>query len=228
MTIDYAFLFAGVALLWVPRRWLRRGLGLLRQRRRSAGVEPITDPWKDREPGRPKVNFRAEFTNLRNYVDFLRALAGALAIWGGLKIAPAIAAEAEAPKSVLRQVLMLQGAVVLIGLLIQTVRLEKKRVSFFPPIFFLAGLSVALTDYRAAAFAFLFVWIVNVALGNAQGFLTAYAVLVVVFGGLFQGFASIPVILAGWLTFLPVLLSLLANRPLVVYTHRGSRAPKPT
>ena len=57
---------------------------------------------------------------------------------------------------------------------------------------------------------------------NAQGFLTAYAVLMVVFGHFFAA-GDLSAMYAGVLCFLPVLLSMLAQRPLAIFTRKGSR-----
>ncbi len=200
---------------------------MLKRRKRSASSDRITEPWKDREPGDPKVNLRVEFAKFRNYLDLLRGLAGSVVIWGGREIAPAIAAELGAPKSVIYQVLGLRCAILLIGLLIQAVRIEKQRVSFYPPIFFLSGLSIGLCGYKAAAFAFVLIWSINAAVSNAQAFLTLYAVLQVAFAYFLSKNGIVQMGLAGLLTFLPVLLSLMASRPLMIFTRRGSRSPKP-
>ena len=223
MILDPVMLAVGIALLWFPRQWMRRGLALLRRRRRSSGSERIVDPWKDREPGDPQVQFGVEFRKFRNYIDLLRGAAGSLAIWGGMGIVPGIALEADAARGASHQVLGLRCAIVLIGLLIQATRFEKDRLSFYPPIFFLAGLSVGVCGHRAAAFAFVMIWAVNPGLSNAGAFLSVYAALLVAFGGLFTSFTSIPVMLMGLLAFLPVVLSLMVKRPLMIFTRKGSR-----
>jgi hypothetical protein len=223
MILDPVMLAVGIALLWFPRQWMRRGLALLRRRRRSSGSERIVNPWKDREPGDPQVQFWVEFRKFRNYIDLLRGAAGSLAIWGGMGIVPGIALEVDAARGVSHQVLGLRCAIFLIGLLIQATRFEKDRLSFYPPIFFLAGLSVGACGYRAAAFAFVMIWAVNPGLSNAGAFLSVYAALLVAFGGLFTSFTSIPVMLMGLLAFLPVVLSLMVKRPLMIFTRKGSR-----
>ena len=81
--------------------------------------------------------------------------------------------------------------------------------------------------FKAAVFAFVMIWAINLGVANAQVFLLFHAVLMVVFGLLFARKAWMPVTLAGLITFLPVLLSLLAQRPLVIFTRKGSRTPKP-
>lgn len=227
MTVNLPFLLLGLALLWFPRHWMRRGVALLRRRRRSSGSERIVDPWKDSEPGDPRVNFRVEFTKVRNYLDLLRALAGGLAIWGGLSVVPALGLGENPPKAAVLQLLVLRCAIVLIGVVIQSVRYEKHRISFYPPIFYLAGLSACLSGLSAAGFAFLLIWSINAGLGNAQAFLSAYALLLGGFGALFAGPKNIPAMLAAGLTFLPVLLSLMAKRPLMIFTRKGSRSPRP-
>lgn len=227
MTFDLPLLALGVVLLWFPRHWMRRGLALLqRQRRSSKGVERIAEPWKDREPGDPRVNARVEFLKFRNYVDLLRGLAGSLLIWGGLGIAPAIAAGAGAARGATWKILAIQAAITIVGVIIQSLRLERGRVSFFPPIFYLSGLSVGLCGYRGAAFAFVAIWSVNVALPNSLSFLLAYAAVLAAFGFAFAGIGNLKVILAAVVTFFPALLSMLANRPLMIYTRKGSRTPK--
>lgn len=228
MNLDLSFLALGVLLLWFPRQWMRRGVALLQRRRRSAkGAERIVEPWKDREPGDPRVNARVEFVKFRNYIDLFRGVAGSLVIWGGLGIAPAIEVAEGAARGASWKVLGIRAGITVVGVLIQSLRFERGRVSFFPPIFFLSGLSVGLCGYRGAAFAFVGIWAINVALPNSLSFLFAYAGLLVAFGFAFGRLGSLPVLLAGVVTFMPALLSLLANRPLMIYTRKGSRAARP-
>ena len=118
-------------------------------------------------------------------------------------------------------VLALRGGILLVGVLIQTLRWNKERLTFFPPIFYLTGLSFGLLKPWGALAAFLLVWTFNTGIGNAQGFLTIYAVLMMVFGSLFAGRRDNLVLLVSFLCFLPVLLSLLSNRPLVVLSRKA-------
>lgn len=223
MTIDFKLFFLGLALLWFPRHWMRRGVALLRRRRRSAESTRITEPWKDREPGDPRVNFVTEFTKFRNYIDLLRGAAGSLVFFGGMGMPAAMAVAADAPRNANLQLLGVRSAVLLVGVLLQAVRYETARVSFYPAIFYLAGMSVGLCGINGAAFAFVLIWAINPALPNAQGFMTIYAVLLVVFGHFFAAGGDIPALFAGVLCFLPVLLSLLAKRPLTAFTRKGTR-----
>lgn len=223
MQYDLPFLLLGLVLLWFPRQWLRRVPALLKRRRRSSGSQRIMEPWKDREPGDPKVNPRVELTKFRNYVDLVRAIAGGVLLWGGFGWTAALRVVEDAPRSVGLQVLGIKIAVTVVGLVLQALRYEKIRISFFPPIFFVAGISAVVCGYKAALFAFAMIWAVNSGLGNAQAFMSVYAILLVVFGGLFGGFMRPQVYVPGFLAFLPVLLSLMSKRPLVIFTRKGSR-----
>src|ERR1019366_7561688 len=107
-----------------------------------------------------------------------------------------------------------------VGLLIQTVRYERHRLLFFAPIFFLFGLSIGLCGVETAGFAFVLIWAVNPMLKNPQSFLSVYALLVGGFGWFFLDSENAPPIAALVFCFLPVLLSMLAQRPLVLFTRK--------
>ena len=224
MTVDFTLLLLGAVALWFPRQWLRRAVALVRHRRVSSESKRILDPWKDREPGDTRIDARIEFLKFRNYFDLVRGATGSLLLFGGMGIAAALLAGAGAPTAVRWQVFAFRSAVVIVGLLIQVVRIERHRVSFYPPVFYLAGLSVGLCGYQAAALAFALIWAIGGALGSAQAFLAVYALILMLLGALFTRFASVSVILAGILALLPVLLSLMSNRPLMVFTRKGSRS----
>ncbi len=227
MTVNYPFLLLAVALLWFPRHWLR--LGSVFKRRRSAGVTRASEePWKTREAGDPRISLIGEFSKFRNYIDLFRAGAGSIALVGGLGMESCLRVAEGAPRNMAYAVMAAHATILLIGLLAQTIRYEKQKLRFYPAIFFIAGLSVGLCDYRTAAFAFVLVWTVNAMFGGAQAFLTVYAVFIGVFGHFFSHQGNLSVILAGLLCFLPVLLSLLANRPLVILGRKGTHGAKGT
>ena len=223
MIVHVPLLVLAALLIWFPRQWMRLGLSFVKRRRRAGKGAPGAEPWIAREPGDPRLNFRSEFGKFRNYLDLLRAAAGSLALSGGMGIPPSILPEAGASRASVWQVIVIRAIILLIGLLIQTVRYEKNKISFYPPVFYLAGLSVGLCDIRGAAFAFALVWAFNPLFGGAQGFLTVYAILMVMFGHLFAGGGDLSAVYAGMLTCVPVLLSLLTRRPLVVLTRKATR-----
>jgi hypothetical protein len=120
-------------------------------------------------------------------------------------------------------VLGLKCLITLVAVVIQSIRYQKVKVSFFPPIFFLGGLAVGTVGYQAAGFAFIGIWAVNAGISNAQGFLFVFALLLLGFGMLFNGWRSIPSAAMALAAFLPVLLSLMVRRPLMIFTRKGSR-----
>lgn len=213
-----------LTVLFFPRHALRRGASLLqRKRRRSVGSERILEPWKDREPGDPRIAPGVEFLKPRNYLDLVRAAAGGVALWGGFYVPPALAADPAAGGRMPLLVLGLKCLITLLAVVIQAIRYEKVKVSFFPPIFFIGGLAVGAVGYQAAAFAFIGIWAINAGISNAQGFLSVFAVLLLAFGMLFNGWRSIPSAAMALAAFFPVLLSLMVRRPLMIFTRKGSR-----
>jgi len=220
MTVDYPQLLLGLLLLWFPRQWMRLGRSVRRRRRTAAPTPRSVEPWLRREPGDPRIGFRAEFRKPRNYFDLLRGLVGGLAIMGSPHIASSITAEgAAAPLSPLA-LLAVNLGILYVGLLIQTIRFERHHLTFFAPVFFLAGLSLSLGSSWAALFAFILIWAVNPMLGSAMVFLIVYGVVLCVFGLLLTGLGNrLPVAALG-LCWLPVLLSLLTRRPLVTFSRK--------
>ena len=99
MSINFPLLLLALLLLWFPREWMRRGAALLRRRRR-AKQSRIVEPWRAREAGDPRLNFRPEFAKFRNHLDLLRGMAGSVVLFGGLGLLPAIAALPGASRTV--------------------------------------------------------------------------------------------------------------------------------
>lgn len=220
MTVDLTQLLVGLLLLWFPRQWMRLGLSVGTRRRRTGGKADQLQPWERREPGDPRISFRLEFSKVRNYVDLLRAAAGGLAIVGGFGIQASLAPGGEGQALPAWQVLALQATILGLGVLTQILRYERRHVSLYPPIFYLSGLSLGLCSAWPALFAFVLIWGLNPMLGGPQGFLSLYALLLLVFGVLFRTHGlTLPMVASG-LFFLPVLLSLLARRPLVNLTRK--------
>jgi hypothetical protein len=227
MLVNLPFLLLALLLLWFPRQWMRLGLSVWKRRRHSGEVvvSREQDPWKTDEPGNRAVKFGAEFVKLRNYVDLLRATVGSVAVMGGFNIDASLDAAPRASPTVIGEVLALKLAILLVGVVVQTVRYERHRLLFFAPIFFLFGLSNGLCGLETAGFAFVLIWAVNPMLKNPQGFLSVYALLVGGFGFFFLETNYELSIATLVFCFLPVLLSLLAQRPLVLFTRKSTRAP---
>jgi hypothetical protein len=215
MTFLLPQLLLGIALLCFPRPWMQKVVTTLKGRKKKSGVERLKDPWKGREPGDPAVHFGTEFTKVRNYLDLLRAAVGSIAIWGGFGYSAALAGGGI-------KGLAAKAAITVIGVLIQATRRSGGRFSFFPPIFFLSGLMLGVCGWEVALFGFILTWTFNSLVPNASVFLSVNAAVVYGFGAFFQGPFSLTVMLAAGVVFLPVLLSLLANRPLMIYQQKGS------
>lgn len=164
--------------------------------------------------------FSREFTKPRNYIDLARGALGCLILLGGFPgFDPAINAPADATVSVQNLAFCLAMLVLIIGVLVQSFRFEA-RVTMFPPIWYLAGLTFGMPGLKAAAFAFGLIWTVNLVLPNPTAFLTVYALLIAIFGALFAGIANSEVYFMAGMIFLPVLISLLAHRRLVLFNKR--------
>lgn len=214
-SVSIELLLPALVLLWLPRAWLRRGPAFFRRRKHRG------EPWNRPDAGDPRVNFRTEFGKFRNYVELLRALVGTWLIAGGAGLPAALTAESGGPSG--RAVLVAQSVILLIGVVVQTLRWEHRHVALFPAIFYLAGMTIGWGDWRGGLFAFVLVWAINPALPNARGFLLLHALLLAGFGWFFPGRGLAAVGVGAFLVFLPVLLSLLAGRPLVLLTRKSSR-----
>ncbi len=221
MVIHWPLLLLGILLLWFPRRWMRFGT-VIKPRRRRRNTSPgwKSDPWNRQEPGDPRINVRIEFTKPRNFIDFFRAGVGTLVVLGAYDLLPGLTVAAGAGALAARQLLVIKLLILLVAVLIQTVRVEERRLSFFAPVFFLTGLSIGLCGPWAALFALLLVWSVSPMFANAQAFLVAYALLLGGFGVMFRSVSLTYVGTAAGLCFLPVLLSLLTKRRLGVFTRK--------
>jgi hypothetical protein len=217
MVANWPFFLLGLLLILLPRQWMRFGGSLWKKRRVARSKEEL---WERREHGDPRLRIWREFGKARNYFDLLRGAAGSLALLGGHGIAPSLV-PADGWASSERAVTGVIAAILFAGVMIQTIRREGGRLRFYPPIFYLAGLSVGLCGMWAAFFAFALVCTVNPMLTKAQSFLVVYAVIMAVFGfvvGKIEPLQAATILLLG---LAPVLLSLLSGRPLAILSRKG-------
>lgn len=222
MNIDYLYLILAVALLWLPRQWLRIGrsaarkLGLARRRRNREFV-------RIRESGDNRVNFTEEFKKPRNYIDFMRALLGGLILIGkpewGLESCFQHTSGISSSDA-WQFVFQVQMGLITVGVLRQFVRWEG-RVTFYAPLFYFAGLAVAMCGAGPGFLAFLLVWTINTALPVPPvGFLTVYALALWMLGLVFRGITDFYIYAATVLFLLPVVVSLMAKRSLALFNKR--------
>lgn len=217
MTANIPIFLVALALLWLPRSWLRRGRTLWRSRRRSGRHGSWANPPKDGT----SLGFRREFSKARNYVDLARGWLGGLAILGGNGFDAAVRLASSAPPAMAHRVLAAQSAVLLLAVLIQTVRFERRRLSLSAPVFFIAGVSFATLTPFAGLCGFVIAWALNPVAPSAQAFLVVEAIIAAAAAYVLNGFTLlVPVGFA--LTFCPVLLSLLTRRSLVVFSPRSA------
>ena len=153
---------------------------------------------------------KQELLKLRNWVDFWRAVAASLSV-----SYLCFDQGADVAKGLDTQIFLLQAAIFIIAVLVQSVRLGKEGVSFVAPVFFMLGLSFGLIGWTAALFACVAGFFLSRLLPSPGIFLFAFAVLEMGFGSLLPGGTFCWVLFAGALSMMPVLLSGLTKRPLV-------------
>ncbi len=214
LAVSWSYLLTAVAMLWFPRQWLRTGARVLKKRRKPDGALERLAGMGARDPDDKSVQPSREFANFRNYVDLLRALAGGYS----LTQFAFVARDAEAAQTVF----LIQAAILLVAVLIQAIRYNE-RLSFFAPVFFFVGMSVGASGHYAGLFAFALVLAINPIIPNPRMFLTAYGLLLLPFGFIFNADLSLVGVNAA-LILLPPLLSLLSKRPMVIFTRKAKAA----
>ncbi|CAM3150951.1 hypothetical protein [Rariglobus hedericola] len=213
MIVNYWLLPIALLLLWLPRQWLRFGgkvISLPRPSRQSRDDHDTRDV---------SLKYREEFSKPRNWVDFLRAIAGSLAIsYACFERAP------EAVKSVSTEIFILQCVLLFVAVVIQTVRFEGK-VTLSAPVFFILGLSFGIIGWKAALFACVAIWVINLVLPSVAIFLFVFAGLQVCFGLILpQQATTRSALLAAALAITPVLFSAITKRRLVRLNKKGRQS----
>jgi len=217
ITVHGLYLAGVLLMLWFPRQWLRLGKRLFKKRKHPGDKVVQFGNERAVDPDDKSVRLGKEFSSPRNYVDLLRAGAGG---WG-LANFVFEAATGDARLGVL----LAQVAILFVAVLIQTIRFGE-RVVYFAPVFYFAGLGIGASGPLPGAFGFMLVLLINPAISNPRWFLTALALALLGFGIFYQGFIADLWLHAAvtFVIFLPVLLSLLSSRPLVIYSKRSKPA----
>lgn len=216
LTVHWPYLLLAVVLLWFPRQWLRLGKRVFaRRRRHKDGLEQFAES-RARDPEDKSVRLGIELRSKRNWMDLARAAVGSVCLM------EFSFASAEAAEGAQHAVLALQVFVALIGTLVQCIRREEK-VSYFAPIFYLVGVGAGLGAPYPALFSLLLVLAINPVLPNPRVFLSVFGLLMLPFGLLFrEDFVRVGA--AAALVCVPPLISVLAARPLVIYSKRAKPA----
>lgn len=205
MIVNYWLLPPALLLLWLPRQWLRLGKKVVHGPPQRNPVKPVVE----RDAQDASISLKSEINKARNWVDFVRAAAGAVAINYAC-----FSVELGAAKSLAPKIFALKGVLLVLAVMVQVIRLES-RVRLVAPIFFVLGLSFGLIGWKPALFAFVAVWIFNRVLPSAGVFLIAAASFQVVFGMLLARGLFVYQLLSAGLAFLPLILSGMLKRPLV-------------
>lgn len=217
LTLHWPYLLAALAMLWFPRQWLRSGKSILKRRRKPDGALKRLAGIGVRDPEDRSVQPGKEFTNLRNYIDFFRALAG-----GYCLVAYAFTADGKEPE---QTAFLVQSLVLLVAVVIQCVRYDE-RLSFFAAIFYLVGLNVGVSEHYAGLFAFALTLAINPVIANPRLFLTAYGLLMLPFGFALNADYKLLAVNVCLVLLVP-LASLLTKRPVVIFSRKAKHAASP-
>lgn len=213
-TVHWPYLAAALVMLWFPRQWLRAGRLTGKRRRERETMERFQQDGGN-DPDDKSVRLKRELKNPRNYIDFFRGLAGSLALWH-------FSFTIELEQRDLFHTIC--GLISLVAIIIQTTRWHE-RVTFFAAIFFLPGLSMGISDpfvlgnHFSASMAFLLVCAFNPVIPTPRMFMTVYGLLLLPFDWLLGGDFQLAWI-NSLLALLPPLFSLMAKRPMVIFTRK--------
>lgn len=154
----------------------------------------------------------------RNWVDLIRSGAGVFLLMGyGLTLDPEL--ESGGVK-----VLAVNGAILALALLLQTIRMAGGKIHFFAPIFYVSGLTMVLSGPVEGGFALFVGWLFLIGSGNPVLHLPLTAAALGA-GGYVIGGLSPALLLNGVLIFIPPVLGLLFQNPLIFVS--ASMAPQP-
>lgn len=213
MLRDVLFLLIGLGLLWTPRSWLR--LGSPRKTRKK--IATTGGPVKDRLPGDHSIWLEEEIKRRRNWIDFGRAIGGSFAVVGSVPIV--VEALIAVPSiSSTQLAFSIQGVIFLAAVVIQMVRIEE-RMTLFPPIFFVIGLSFAVVGWKASIIGFAAIWAINLVLPNPAVFLTTYGAGMVILSIFFGANPKAAVLMAA-LAIMPPLVAVLMKRRLAQFRKK--------
>ncbi|MSU54082.1 MAG: hypothetical protein EXS41_11945 [Opitutaceae bacterium] len=118
-----------------------------------------------------------------------------------------------------RRLIGLKAAIVLGALWVQWIRYDR-RTTLFAPVFFVNGLTFGRGGFSRVALALGLIWALNLGLPDPAAFNGIHAALIVPFGILFDGPSTGFVVVGFFAFFLPVLISLLARKQVMLF-NRG-------
>jgi hypothetical protein len=206
--IHWLYLALALAMLWFPRQWMRLGKWRSKRRRERETMEKFAQDGAV-DPEDKSVRLGRELKSPRNYLDFLRALAGGVALWEF--------SFTYGPDD--REIFFgVKIGLTLIAVLIQLVR-WRDRITFFAAIFYFAGLSIGMGNYFSGAMAFLLMCAINPVIPTPRVFVSAFALLLLPFNVFLGGGFQLALVNTVLLLLGP-LLSLMTKRPMVIFTRK--------
>lgn len=208
MIVHWHYLALALATLWFPRQWMRFGKLWRKSRKERETLERFAQDGAN-DPADKSVRLGRELRNKRNYIDILRGLAGAVALWQ-------FSFEADRENAWL--VFGICSAITFLAVAIQSMR-WRERITFFAAIFFYAGLSSGMGSYYPGALAFLLVCAINPVIPTPRLFVSAYALLLLPFN-YFLGNDPRIALFNTIVLLVPVIWSMMVRRPMVIFTRR--------
>ncbi len=208
--IAWPYLLLASLLLCLPRQWLRVGRVFAPARRAPKNALEKFSSGPAQDPSDRSLSLGKELRSKRNYIDILRAAAGGYC----LRYFTFVATDDRAKM----QMLFIQGVLLLVAILIQSIRFEG-RFGFFAPCFYYIGLSTGYMSYIVGPFAMLLLFAINPIIPNPRMFVATYGLLLLPLGWLLAEKME-QVNLMTSLVLLPPVLSLMTRRPMVIYAKK--------
>ena len=199
---SYVYLALSLLLLWFPRNWLRFGVRVTPKPPRKYNQTKV-----ERDPYDKSVKPLGEAAKSRNWLDLFRAMIGA---YGVLRVAEQQAQGELADAPVL---LALAAGALLVGTMVQMIRLQG-RLSLFAPIFFLQGLTFGATGGMVGTIAMLGTWGLSPVLPSAGALLFVQGAAALCLSLLLRGADPVLGMVAAGVTWVPVLISVLFRKRL--------------
>lgn len=155
----------------------------------------------------------------QNWADLLRAGAGAYVL-----STLAIQVNAEI-KGASVKALLLEGAVLGIGVILQMFR-TGRGIQFVGPIFYMCGLTLALSGYLQGSFAVFVGFLFAIGGKRPAYLLPVMGIALVVVGYVVDSTITLPLLLACGLIGLPVLIAFLFQKPLAFVAKEWTLSPQ--
>lgn len=223
MTVHTLFLIPALLLLWMPRSWLYWGEKPRQPKRRGAWgrfLSRLRKPPPNYDRTTRVVRFWAELLKRRNFLDLLRASAGAWAVTDFAVTFASTDAEALASDPMLTTITTAKSLVLLLAVLIQTLRRHEERIVFVAPIYFVTGISLGVVGFTPGALAWALLWALSPLLFGPERLMIVYTLLLGVFGPLFGGWDNVIAWMPAAAALLPVVVSMIGKQPLRISVQR--------